>query len=119
MLKKILCGGVVDVHGDLIARIEAQDQNTIDLLKTVYPIDQAQKCLLYKEKFIPGCSPECSLKCVWDDDVYVVDYETECNCKLCGSLMYMEHRIDMMGRRCYRGRHIATKQEEKQVFLSL
>ena len=42
-LKKILLGGVADVRKDLIARVEARRQNTIDLLKIIYKVDKDEE----------------------------------------------------------------------------
>ena len=61
-LKKILSRGGVGVCDDLLVRLDAGDEKTIELLNSMYPLGKEETCILCKSTFVQGRSPNCLLK---------------------------------------------------------
>jgi len=130
-LKKLISCGGVDVIADLSKRLDADDSATVNFLKTIYDVDEAKKCLLCEQNFVPGTKSKCSVQCISDADEmeFHKDTPSSCygswsgTCERCGEGICARGNKDWCDPSgfpvCYNGPHVSTNEEMKLVILSL
>mmetsp|Transcript_27311 Transcript_27311/g.56941 ORF Transcript_27311/g.56941 Transcript_27311/m.56941 type:complete len:284 (+) Transcript_27311:15-866(+) len=129
-LLKLISGDGVDVFEDLKNRLTEGDSATVELLKSIYPLNEIKKCLLCGEDCVPGSAKKCSLYhdigFEFESDVW--DFKSggqhtgtwKGNCGRCGESFSKDGNEDDYPDEeefgiCYSGKHIFTKEGKEEL----
>jgi len=134
-LLKIISGDGVDIIADLKSRLEKGDPATVEFLKSIYPADEVNQCLLCGENCVPGISKECTVH--HDIPDFEFEHDVWCNSNGCylgtwmGSCSRCDEQIQVSGTDndgppcaadfgfCYRGKHVFTEEKKEELLRTM